>query len=88
MIQLNRSHFLLSVAAWCGMLQFVVCIHSAMQVYDGGYSVGHNFLSDLGRTVSLSGMPKVNLPLARWHFQVVVDLSRESGIPAPAASDN
>ncbi|MCX7421830.1 MAG: hypothetical protein NT013_20085 [Planctomycetia bacterium] len=54
MIQLNRSHFLLSVAAWSGMLQFVVCVYFAMQLFADGYSLGQNFLSDLGRTVSLA----------------------------------
>ena len=55
MIQLNRSHFLLSVAAWGGMLQFLVCVVCAMQLSADGYSIHENFLSDLGRTVSLSG---------------------------------
>ena len=54
MIQLNRSHFLLSVAAWSGMLQFVVCVYCAMRLFDDGYSLGNNFLSDLGRTNSSS----------------------------------
>lgn len=54
-LTVNRSHFLLSVAAWCGMLQFLVGTYWAMEVYPGGYSLGGNFLSDLGRTVSASG---------------------------------
>ena len=70
MIQLNRSHFLLSVAAWCGMLQFVICVKGAMQVYDGGYSLSHHFLSDLGRTVSLSGMPNPSCVL--FNLSVVI----------------
>ena len=38
MIQLNRSHFLLSAAAWGGMLQFLVCVVWAMQLYADGFS--------------------------------------------------
>ena len=66
----NRSHFLLSVVAWCGMFQFLVGVHWAMQVYPGGYSFGSNFLSDLGRTVSEFGVPNPSCVL--FNLSVVI----------------
>lgn len=62
----NRSHFVLSLVAWAGMLQFACCFYWAMSVYGGGsqiaprmrgYSLSRNFLSDLGRRVAWSGSP-------------------------------
>lgn len=62
----NRSHFAISLVAWAGLLQFALCFYWAMSVYGGGsqiasrmrgYSLSHNFLSDLGRTVAWSGSP-------------------------------
>jgi hypothetical membrane protein len=75
MLKLNRTPLVLSLAAWFGMLQFLVCLLLSVQLYGAGdavkaYRLGSNFLSDLGRTAVLSGAPNPSCLL--FNLSVIV----------------
>jgi hypothetical protein len=50
----NKVNLVCGLIALLGIAQFIYAVPQAMSVYPGGYSIAHNFLSDLGCTVTSS----------------------------------
>jgi hypothetical membrane protein len=55
MYRISRTHFFASMAAFLGLVQFVVALSFAIHFYPGGYSIFDNFISDLGCLRTLAG---------------------------------
>lgn len=54
-LEVNKTQLIFGLVALLGIAQFLYLVPRAMSVYPGGYLISHNFLSDLGCTVTSSG---------------------------------
>ncbi len=59
MYQTSRTHLIVSLVAFCGLVQFLVAVAIAIRYYPGdfgrSYSIFDNYLSDLGRSRTFFG---------------------------------